>query len=206
MKLYCVRHGETVFNLEGRIQGQLDSQLSPLGLKQCVAVAEALERCEIDAVFASPLSRALKTAECVADKLGLKVQLELRLMEINAGIFQGHCWTEIDVHFPDDAQRWRSQDPDYQIPTGESRRALMERTAAAFHDIRASGHKAALVVGHGGSLAAALKALLEVPAERNPFSLGNGSISSIAWERDFKLLTLNEMSHLHGLLSGDGDL
>ena len=58
MKLFCVRHGETVFNSQGRIQGQFDSQLSALGLRQCQAVAERLAGLEIDAIIASPLSRA----------------------------------------------------------------------------------------------------------------------------------------------------
>src|SRR5262245_20081952 len=132
MKLYCVRHGETVFNLAGRIQGQSDSGLSPLGLRQCHAVAEALAQVDAQIVISSPLKRAMESARCIADKLKLDVRTDDRLMEINAGIFQGHCWTELDEHFPAEAARWRSQDPDYRIPDGESRRDLMERAQAAF--------------------------------------------------------------------------
>jgi 2,3-bisphosphoglycerate-dependent phosphoglycerate mutase len=127
-------------------------------------------------------------------------------MEINAGIFQGHCWHEIDEQFPAEAARWRSQDPDYRIPGGESRVDLMERSRAAFESIRRSDYRSAIVVAHGGSLSAAFKALLEIPARHNPFTLGNGSISQIVWEGDFKLLSLNETAHLHGLTSGDGEL
>jgi probable phosphoglycerate mutase len=206
MKVFCVRHGETMFNLAGRIQGQFDSELSPLGRRQCQAVAEALGQVECDALISSPLARARESAQRIADELGLAVGIEPRLMEINAGIFQGHCWAEIDQQFPADAARWRTQDPDYRIPDGESRRDLMDRAGAAFEAIRGSNYRSAIVVAHGGSLAAAFKALLEIPARHNPFTLSNGSISEIAWDQDFKLLTLNETAHLHGLTSGDGEL
>ncbi len=206
MKLYCVRHGETTFNFEGRIQGQLDSQLSDLGRRQCQAVAEALGSLEFDAVVASPLARALETAQCIAERLGLSVTIEPRLMEINAGIFQNHCWEEIGRRFPDDAARWRTQDPDFRIPEGESRRDLMLRGREAFSAIREAGYRQAVVVAHGGSLSGAFKALLEIPAERNPFTLANGSVSIVVWEKEFKLLTLNETAHLGAAMSGGGDL
>jgi broad specificity phosphatase PhoE len=206
MKLFCVRHGETFYNLSGRIQGQSDSELSPLGQRQCQAVAEALGTLAIDAIIASPLRRAFESAECLAHKLNLPVAVDPRLAEIHAGIFQGLCWDEIDRKFPAEATRWRSQDPDYRIPQGESRRDLMNRARDAFCAIREAGYRNAIVVAHGGTLSAAFKALLEIPAERNPFSLGNGSISTAVWEKDFKLFSLNERGHLRNELSSGGDL
>jgi broad specificity phosphatase PhoE len=206
MKLVCVRHGETLYNSAGRIQGQLDSQLSPLGRQQCQAVAEALASLAIDAVISSPLSRALESAQSIAERLKLRVEIEPRLIEINAGIFQGLSWDDIDRQFPSEAIRWRSQDPDYRIPGGESRRDLMIRSRDAFCAIREAGYRQAIVVAHGGSLSAAFKSLLEIPAQHNPFALSNGSISAVEWEKDFKLLSLNETGHLHSARSGGGDL
>jgi len=206
MKLYCVRHGETEYNLQHRIQGQFDSALSKLGHQQCEAAAEALAGITCDAVIASPLRRAEEKAEYIARRLKVPVKLEPRLMEIHAGVFQGHNWHELDEHYPEEAARWRSHDPDFRIPGGESRRDVMLRTADAFRAIREAGYATAIVVAHGGSLSAAFKALLEIPASRTPFELGNGSISTIHWEKEFKLLTLNETGHLHGLLSSGGDL
>lgn len=206
MKLFCVRHGETLSNLEGRIQGQSNSHLSPLGIRQCQAVAGALGSLPIDAVITSPLERAMESARYVADKLGLEVQTDLRLMEINAGAFQGLCWHEIDERFPEASKSWRTQDPDFCIPGGESRRDLMLRSGEALLAIREAGYRQAVVVAHGGSLAAAFKALLEIPAARNPFSLGNGSISTVLWDKDFRLHSLNETAHLHDAVSGDGEL
>jgi len=206
MILYCVRHGETTFNSGGRIQGQLNTELSPVGRQQCAAVAEALAQQPIEAVFSSPLARALETARAVAAGLGLEVQTDPQLMEINAGVFQGLVWDEISQKYPAEAARWKSQDPEFRIPGGESRHDLMRRAQEAFGMIRETGHRQVAVVAHGGLLSAAFKALLEIPARLNPFSLDNGSISKLAWEDRIKLLTLNQVDHLHGLRHGGEDL
>jgi broad specificity phosphatase PhoE len=206
MLLYCVRHGETMANAAGQIQGQTDSPLSEAGWKQCHAVSAALATQPIEAIFASPLRRALDTAQHIAAALKLEVQIEPRLMEINAGVFQGLGWSEIERRYPADAAAWKSQDPDFRIPNGESRRDLMLRAAEAFTAARGCGHKQVLIVAHGGSLAAALKALLGVPAERNPFALYNAAITRLAWEREVKLLSFNQVDHLNGLVGHSGDL
>ena len=127
-------------------------------------------------------------------------------MEINAGVFQGLTWDEIESTLPAETVGWRSQDPDYRIPGGESRHDVMSRAGAAFETIREANYRQAIVVAHGGSLSAGFKALLDIPPRRNPFTLSNGSISTLAWEREVKLLTLNETAHLHGVDSGNGDL
>jgi len=206
MILYCVRHGETVFNSGGRIQGQLDTPLSELGQRQCLAVTAAFRGQPIEAVYSSPLQRALGSAIRVADALGLEVRKDPRLMEINAGIFQGLTWDEIAVKYPEEAKRWKSQDPDFQIPGGESRRQLMARAKEAFLDIHSTELKQAIVVSHGGLLSAAFKSLLDIPAQRNPFSLLNGSISRLGWSSDVKLLSLNQTEHLQDAQGSGGDL
>lgn len=207
MLLYCVRHGETEYNAAGRIQGQLDSPLSELGYRQCAAVAEALIGQPIDLILCSPLRRASESARTIAERLNVDIRFDDRLMEINAGLFQGRCWPEIETLYPDAARQWRKQDPDFRLPEGESRRDVMLRVRAAFDDLRKSSVQQVIVVAHGGSLSAACKSLLEIPAQRNPFSLQNGSITRLQWnDRDVKLLSLNEVCHLHGLVGGGGDL
>ncbi|MBX7166200.1 MAG: histidine phosphatase family protein [Pirellulales bacterium] len=196
MILYLVRHGESVFNAEGRIQGQLDPPLSELGLRQATALAEAFTGQTIQAVFASPLARAWQTAEPICAALDVGAQADERLKEINAGIFQGLRWDEIQAAHPEAAARWRAQEPDFVVPQGESRRALMARALAVLEAIRETGLERVLVVAHGGVLTAGLKALLGVPAERNPFSLFNGAISQVTWDKQAKLVTLNQVEHL----------
>jgi probable phosphoglycerate mutase len=206
MKLFCIRHGETVYNLAGRIQGQADSHLSPLGFKQCEAMADVLAGEPIELIVSSPLARAIESSRCLAEKLKLDVATDPRLMEINAGIFQEHTWPEINEKYPDMAAKWRTSDPDFRIPGGESRRDVMTRAGAAFDAIHKGGHKTVVVMAHGGSLSAGLKYLLGIPAERNPFSFSNGSISTLTWDSEIKLHTLNDVGHLRNLMSGDGDL
>ncbi|MBS0209393.1 MAG: histidine phosphatase family protein [Planctomycetes bacterium] len=210
MILYLIRHGESAFNAEGRIQGQLDVPLSELGHQQARAVAAEFQGREIQALYASPLRRAYDTARPVAAALGLPIVADERLRELNAGVFQGLLWSEIAERFPAAGQAWRSQQPDYRIPQGESRRDLMQRGSAALEAIRETGYEAVVVVAHGGILTAAIKACLEVPAERNPFMLYNGSISMVEWGVQFRLMTLNQMDHLQragaDLRSRTGDL
>jgi len=196
MLLFCVRHGESCYNAEGRLQGQSHTPLSALGQRQAQAAAGALRGRPIEAIYTSPLPRALQTAEAIGRELGLPVITDPRLMEINVGIFQDLLHVEIADRFPTESTAWKASDPDYRIPQGESRRDLMVRGRAAFDEIRAQGHDQAVVVSHGGLIAAAFKALLDVPAERNPFTLYNASISQLIWQREPKLLTLNEIEHL----------
>jgi 2,3-bisphosphoglycerate-dependent phosphoglycerate mutase len=196
MILYLVRHGESAFNAAGRIQGQLDPPLSELGQRQGQALAAALATLPIEAVYCSPLQRAMQTAAPLAAELKLELRTLDGLKELNAGIFQGKTWPEVHDEFPAEAARWTSQDPDFRIPQGESRRELMSRGRAAFDTIRECGCRQVAVVAHGGILAAALKAMLEVPPQRNPFSFFNASISKLAWDGQVKLLTLNQIEHL----------
>jgi len=203
MLLYCIRHGETTFNAEGRIQGQHDSQLSPLGRKQSEAIARALADVKIEVVFSSPLSRAFETAKPLAAARGVELKTDDRLKELNAGIFQLLLPTEMAEKYPTETARWKSHDPDFQIPGGESRRQLMERGGKALEDILAGEHDVAAVVAHGGLLTAAFKYLLGIPADRSPFMLYNGSINLLERTTQVRLLELNRIDHLRG---PDGEL
>lgn len=196
MIIYCVRHGESCYNAEGRLQGQADTPLSPLGLRQAETLAVTLRAYPITAVYSSPLPRAVQTAEPIARALGISVVHDPRLMEINVGIFQDVLHRDIPERFPAESAAWRSSDPDYRIPGGESRRDLMLRGRAVFESIRATEHDQIAVVSHGGLFGAVFKSLLDVPANRNPFTLYNASISQLAWVSEPKLVTLNQVEHL----------
>jgi len=196
MHFYFVRHAESAYNAEGRIQGQTDIGLSPRGQRQALALAHALRSVPVDAIYASPLQRAYQTASAIAQPLQIQIQLDSRLQEIHAGIFQGLLWSEIRHSHPTEAERWLAQEPDFVIAGGESRRALGRRGRAALEAIRAAGHRAVIVVSHGGLLAAAIKELLEIPADRIPFQLLNASITRAVWHHELRLETLNQIEHL----------
>jgi 2,3-bisphosphoglycerate-dependent phosphoglycerate mutase len=208
MLMYCVRHGESIYNAHGRIQGHLNIPLSELGRRQAAAVANACRAWGSEAVFCSPLRRARETAEPIAAASGLPIQIEPNLIEIRVGIFQGHNRSDLDQLCPEEYSRWRSGDPDYVVPGGESRRALMQRGREVLESIAQREYATAIVVSHGAILAAAFKSLLEIPAQRHPFLLENASVSRLEiGDSTTRLHSLNEVWHLHGVgLAGGGDL
>lgn len=242
MLLYLVRHGESTYNAEGRIQGQSDAPLSELGHRQTEAVAAALANLPIEAVYASPLRRALETAQRIAEKHicgaavpaagggsaavpaaiagetpapqpwpggPLAVHTDRRLMELDAGVFEGRLRSELADIYPTEFAQWLSGDEDFVIPGGESRRQLAVRGCAALRWIAAAGHRQAVVVTHGGLLSVTLRSLLNLHEPLPPFSLQNGSITRVTCDErgQFALVALNEADHLREAgLSRGGDL
>ena len=209
MLQYLVRHGESVSNLEGRVQGQSDVELSDHGHAQAKLVAEwsrrLAESVAIDEVWSSPLQRARETADVIAAAVGLPVLVEQGLCELHAGIFQGHLWADLEEKFPEEVARWRSGDVDYVIPGGESRAQLAARGRAVLEGLAGRTSRGMIVVSHGGVLTAALGSmlgrehpLLATAAER-PFTklpaLANCSVTQLSWPGP-KLLAFNETGHL----------
>jgi 2,3-bisphosphoglycerate-dependent phosphoglycerate mutase len=202
MLLYLIRHGETLSNAERRIQGQSDVPLSELGRRQGKAVGEALAAAPLDAVYSSPLSRALETAQAIAERHRLSVQTDPRLMELSAGVFQGKLLSELGEETAAELKRWlRGGDDEFLIPGGESRRQLTQRGCEAIRAIVRAGHREAAVVSHGGLMSATLRALLDLPQPLPPFSLQNGSITKLAVDEQgqFSLAALNDVEHLRGV-------
>jgi broad specificity phosphatase PhoE len=209
MILYCVRHGQSTYNAEGRIQGQSDVPLSDLGRRQGEAVAAVLAELPIDAIYSSPMRRAMQTAQPSADALRLEIRTDPRLKEIHAGLWEDKLRSEVEQRFPEQIARWRSGDLDLTIPGGESRRDLMRRGRAALDAIFRASHRQVVVFAHGGLLICTLKALLDIPTDQPPFDLLNGSISKLSVGSDGKLrvLWLDQVDHLRQAgLGGDGDL
>lgn len=209
MYLYCVRHGESVYNAEGRIQGHLDVPLSDLGRRQGEAIAAALAAQGVDAIYASPLRRALETAEMISRRLDLPIRFDDRLKEINVGVFQNRLRSEIAHLYPDAFARWTSGEPDFVVPGGESRRMLQQRGCAALRDIVAAGHQRTAVVAHGRLLVVALAAFVPIPAGPASPTLENGSITTVRHDGDghWELTAYNQVEHLGAVgLTGAGDL
>lgn len=148
-QILLARHGETDWNREHRIQGQTDIPLNATGLAQAQALAEELADEGIVAVYASDLSRAFDTAAAVAARHTLQVSVDVDLREKNFGSWEGLTDVEIRERFPD-AQRGAWGD-------GETTEEVAERVVGALSRIRqAHASGLVLVVGHGGSLRAAL--------------------------------------------------
>lgn len=152
-KLLLIRHGETAWNAEHRIQGQLDIPLSPLGMLQSARLAECLANEPIEAVYSSRQSRAWLTAAPVAARLGLQVVSEPRIRERSFGIFEGLTLDEIAACYPAEFSKWRERDPAWRPEGGESGRQLIDRVMSAVTELSAR-HKnqTVVLVSHGGVL------------------------------------------------------
>lgn len=152
-RLCLVRHGETAWNAEHRVQGQLDVPLNAVGEAQALAAARVLAQEAFDAVYSSDLGRARRTAEPAASALGREVLLERDLRERHYGIFERLTYTEVKTRYPEDYARFEARDPGFDFRTGESLQGFYERSIAVIERI-ADRHRNqnVLVFTHGGVL------------------------------------------------------
>jgi len=157
--VYLIRHGETEWNITGRWQGILDVPLNDLGREQARKLAAYLGQETIQAIYTSDLSRAVDTAQCLADVLQIVVIHDKRLRELDIGIFQGLTKPEILAKYPQELAAFLAQPYDYQIPEGESRLQLQARMLLAWRDAIAKDMEAIAIVSHGGAIKMLLSAL-----------------------------------------------
>jgi len=148
-----VRHGETAWNAEGRVQGQTDVPLNELGHAQARAVAAVLAGERFDAVYSSDLLRVRQTAEPTAGRLDLPVSYDPRLRERHYGMFERHTYAEVRERYPAEYARFRDKDPEFDFGSGEALRAFERRAldcVAALIERHAG--QSLLVFTHGGVL------------------------------------------------------
>jgi probable phosphoglycerate mutase len=151
--LCLVRHGETAWNAEGRVQGQLDIPLNGAGLAQARSVARVLSKEKFAAIYSSDLTRARQTAQPAADLLQKQVALSESLRERHYGVFQGMTYTEASERIPEGYARFKAKDPEYDFGTGESLSRFNERALACIRDlVEKHAGENLLVVTHGGVL------------------------------------------------------
>jgi broad specificity phosphatase PhoE len=199
VKLLLARHAESAWNAERRFQGRTDVGLSDTGREQAAALARALARRRVGAIYASPLVRARETAEIVARERGLTVTLVDELRELSLGAWEGRTVDEVLATEADAYRLWRERPYDCPPPEGEhieevARRVLpvMERIVSAHPD-----GEDALVVSHGGVISIYLCHLLGLsPNALWQLAIGNASLSVVEPPR---VLTLNDTAHLEGL-------
>ena len=182
-RIIAVRHGETAWNVDTRIQGHLDIPLNDRGLWQARQLARALADEPVAAIYTSDLQRAQATAQAVADTTGAPLVPEPDLRERSFGALQGRTFAEIETELPEQAQRWRKRDPHFAPEGGESLTTLRERIAATVHRL-AARHPGELVVlvAHGGVLDVLYRLATgqEIQAPRT-WLLANAAINRLLW-------------------------
>jgi broad specificity phosphatase PhoE len=181
-KLLLLRHGQIRANREGRWHGSTDSPLTWRGRRDVKRTARFIERADppVAAIYSSPLSRCRDTAEAIARRLGVGVELHRDLREYAIGAWEGMTFAEL-------AERHRfveiaTRDHDFAPPGGETLRQVAERIVPAMQDIHARHDDDArvLVVGHGAALAVALGTLIDGnPGRWTDYQFANCSLTEL---------------------------
>lgn len=198
-ELVVVRHGETAWNADGRMQGQEDIELNSLGMRQSQALAERFAQESFAALYSSDLRRAYHTASIIADKIGHTVKPDQRLREHHLGIFQGLTREQAQQRFPQEFKCFADHSPGFVVPDGESRRQKYERVMACFDEIakRHPGERI-LIVTHGGVLMDLIRRTFGLPIEiRYKIKLFNAGINCfLVDDGRWILATWGETCHL----------
>lgn len=210
-EVLVVRHGETPWNVERRVQGWEDIPLNETGIRQAEALARYLARTrlhgnQIDAIYSSDLQRARMTAEIVGQALSLPVIVDEGVRERHFGVLQGLVFSKMEEHQPEAARIWKSRDPDAILPEGESLRRFHERVTQAIDTI-ASRHlgQRVMVVSHGGAMDIiwrhARQASLQAPREAE---LLNASINRLkVMPQRWEIIEWGNVAHLAGDAEND---
>ena len=214
-RVVLVRHGETDWNRDRRIQGQTDTALSALGRLQAKAIGLRLAGERFDAIYASDLARAWDTAQAIAQAGAAAVAAEgtqgvqapmpiadRRLREMDFGEWEGKTSSEIALSHPEEHQRSKARDPDFRIPGGESFNDLYTRVVGCVTALSAAHPGQSIcVVAHGGILDMMFRHTNGIGLERaRVFSLYNAAFNCLEFESGrFRLEVWGDVAHLDTL-------
>jgi probable phosphoglycerate mutase len=202
-RLCLIRHGETDWNAQRRVQGQIDIPLNAAGFAQAAAAARALSKEVFAAIYSSDLLRARQTAEPAARARGLPLHTDASLRERHFGILQELTVEEAQANYAYVSQRHATRDPHYDLDGGESLSAFARRTLDGLN-VLASRHpgETILIVTHGGVLDIIYRHAtgMELEAGRN-FAVPNAALNWL--ERDmnaWRVLLWADRRHLEASL------
>lgn len=203
IKIILLRHGQTNWNKEGRYQGQIDTDLSPLGEEQADKLALALKGINIDFFIASPLKRAYETACKSAKYHNKEVLKDERLLEINHGTWEGKLSSEIEQ---DLLKQWRKNPHLVKMPEGESLEDILTRVKLALAEyLDKYDGKTIAVFAHDAVNKVLISHLLNAPLSSFwNITQDNTCINVLELTKDnAKIITLNNTNHLGYLYSGE---
>jgi 2,3-bisphosphoglycerate-dependent phosphoglycerate mutase len=198
-RVLAIRHGETAWNVDTRIQGQLDIPLNETGRWQAHRLALALADEAIDALYSSDLLRALETAQAVSAGSGRSIVTDTGLRERGFGEFEGLTFKEIEQRWPGQSERWRKRDPAFGPAGGETLADFYARSVDTVTRLAiAHPGQSIAVVAHGGVMDCLYRAAtrLDLQAPRS-WQLGNASINRLLYTpQGFTLVGWSDTWHL----------
>ena len=185
-RIIAIRHGETAWNVDTRLQGHLDIALNNNGLWQAGQVARSLADEDVKAIYASDLLRAWQTAHAIAQATDAPLTADVGLRERGFGSFQGKTYAEIESLWPEASQLWRKRDPEWAPPGAESLSTMRERVQTTVNAL-AQQHMGdqIVLVAHGGvmDILYRLASSQNLQAPRT-WQLGNAAINRLLWTPD----------------------
>lgn len=190
MKLYLVRHGETDWNIDSKIQGHTDITLNEKGRQQAGELARALAEgnYHIKEIYTSEKERAWETARIIGNVLGITPKVAKGLEEICLGKWEGHTWKQVKEQFSEEYALWHSDRRNQIPPMGESYQQLLDRLLPAIDDIIKKEQEDTLIVTHSGVIMTLLSYIYDTPFEdmaRN-YKTGNAKIVELDKELFYK--------------------
>jgi broad specificity phosphatase PhoE len=167
IKIYVARHGETTWNVEGRIQGRSDPGLSPKGFDQSIALLEQFKECPISAIYTSTLRRSILTAQPLSNHLKLPIQKRNELDEIAFGILEGKQFLNLDEEIRSEWEKFKKDRYTYHLPQAENYTDVTNRVRPFLEKIlHLHQEEEILIVGHRVVNQMMMGVLLELPPEK----------------------------------------
>lgn len=198
--IYLIRHCEALGNAMGTIQGSTDCDVSPKGALQLEKLAERCRSIPFDAVYSSPLIRAVKTAKAAVGDRPIPILIEDDLRELHFGLMDGKRYDELGTLFPREYELFQKDFGHFRAPRGESVAEVYERMSRAFERIvRENRGKAVGIFSHGAALRALLAYLRGFPYERagEACRMGNTAISCVQVDENGRKTVLFENDYEH---------
>ena len=197
-ELILIRHGETEWNSQLRMQGHSNSNLSAVGQAQIRALGQWMKNVPFDHIYSSDSLRARQTAEAITHFSGHTVQFDQRLREKNLGIFEGLTTEEARERHPEVFRLFKTAGSQYVIDEGESTQQLLDRALEAIEVIRYRHHqKRVLLVTHGGVVRVLMKRTLGLKIDApTRFLIQNTGLFRLVWEDKWMVAQMGGVSHL----------
>jgi len=205
-KIILVRHCEARGNCDHVFQGHTDADISELGHSQLIALSERFKTVKIDAVYSSPLRRAMFTADAVNKYHGLPIHIDEDLIEINGGCVEGIRWSDLPKKYPVLAHNWNLAPWKFAPEGGEPMQEVFNRVRRAITRIAQSENQRTIaVVSHGCSIRNMLCSAHGFPIEKlNEIEWSDNtavSVIQIDNKQNFSVISENDASHLDESIS-----
>ena len=197
-EIILIRHGETEWNSQKRMQGHSNSDLSSVGQAQIQALGQWMKNVPFDLIYSSDSLRAKQTAEAITQFSGHELQFDQRLREKNLGVFEGLTSEEARERHPEVFRLFKTAGSTYVIDKGESTQQLQDRALEIVNEIRIKHpEERVLLVTHGGFIRVVMKHSLGLSLETpTRFLIRNTGVFRLVWEDKWLVSQMGGVSHL----------